>query len=86
MLVIGRIETTQKVEVTPAQRDFDCVPTRRMKLFFPGSELQPLMRLPAAKWKGQPVRITGEIHCADTAGEMTTLYMDVDKIEAANTR
>jgi hypothetical protein len=77
------IETTQPVTAIPDQKDFDCIPTRRLKLFFPGIEMQPLMELPAAKWKNQRVMIKGKIHCADTAGEMTLLYMDVDSIGTA---
>ena len=77
------IETAHRVVAIPAQNDFDCIPAKRMNLFFPGMALQPLIKLPAAKWKDQAVTITGKIHCADTAGEMTSLYMDVDGIEAA---
>jgi hypothetical protein len=73
------IETTLPVAAIPDQKDFDCIPTKRLKLFFPGLE-QPLMKLPAAKWKDQRVAIKGNIHCADTAGEMTSIYMDVDSI------
>ena len=80
------IETAAPVTVTPGQPDFDCTPTKRLKLFFPGLELDSLMKLPAAKWKDQHVSIRGRVHCADTAGEMTSIYMDVENIEAANKR
>lgn len=80
------IETSRPVKAIPAQTDFDCVPTKRMKLFFPRLELQPVMKLPTAKWKDQRVTIRGENHCADTAGEMTSVYMDVNSIEAAKAR
>jgi hypothetical protein len=76
------IETAQPVSAIPAQADFDCIPAKRLKLFFPGLALTPLRELPAAKWKDKPVTIEGRIHCSDTAGEMTSIYMDVDRIEA----
>jgi hypothetical protein len=76
------IETIRPLVAIPDQKDFDCTPSKRMKLFFPGLELQPLMQLPAARWKDRRVTISGKIHCADTAGEMTSIYMDVDNIGA----
>ena len=76
------IETVRPVVAIPGQKDFDCIPTKRLKLFFSGLELQPLMKLPAAKWKDQTVTINGTIHCADTAGEMTSIYMGVASIGA----
>jgi hypothetical protein len=80
------IETVSPVVALPNQTDFDCIPTKRLKLFFPGLELQPLVKLPAARWKDQRVTISGELHCADTAGEMTSIYIDVDNIEAVKER
>jgi hypothetical protein len=77
------IETTRLTEAIPSQTDFDCIPTKRLKLFFPGLELQPLAELPAAEWRNQRVAVKGRIHCADTAGEMTSIYMDVDSIGAS---
>jgi hypothetical protein len=77
------IETTRLTEAISSQTDFDCIPTKRLKLFFPGLELQPLAELPAAKWRNQRVAVKGRIHCADTAGEMTSIYMDVDSIGAS---
>jgi hypothetical protein len=76
------IETVRPTEAIPDQTDFDCIPTQRLKLFFPGLELQYLNELPAAKWRNQHVTVKGRIHCADTAGEMTLIYMDVDSIGA----
>jgi hypothetical protein len=76
------IKTVKPVTVIPSQTDFDCIPTKQLKLFFLGLELQPLTKLPAAKWKDRRVMIRGKIHCADTAGEMTSIYMDVDSIGA----
>lgn len=77
------VETARPVVAIAAQKDFDCLPAKRLNLFFAGLEDEPLMKRPPAKWKDQHVTITGKIHCADTAGEMTSLYMDVDRIEAA---
>ena len=76
------IETEAPLTAIPDQSNFDCIPTKRLKLFFPGFELDSLMKLPAAKWKDRRVTIRGRIHCADTAGEMTPIYMDVENIEA----
>jgi hypothetical protein len=58
----------------------DCAATKSMKLFFQGLELKPLAQLPAARWKDKPVVVHGRIHRADTAGEMTAIYMDVSDI------
>jgi hypothetical protein len=76
------IETDMPVTVISDQPDFDCSPTKRLNLFFTGMALEPLMKLPAAKWRGQRVTVHGKIHCAETAGEMTSIYMDVETIEA----
>ncbi len=78
------VETEVPLAAIADQSDFDCIPTKRLKLFFPGLELDPLMKLPAAKWKDQRVTIHGKIHCADTAGEMTSIYMVVENIEAVS--
>jgi len=77
------IETLQPVVAIPSQTDFDCFPAKQMNLFFSGLESQPLMNLPPARWKDRRVTITGKIHCAETLGEMTSIYMNVDSIEAA---
>ena len=61
----------------------DCAPAKRINLYFPGLELKKLDELPAAKWNGREVIVTGELHRADTAGEMTPIYMDVTSIAAA---
>jgi hypothetical protein len=80
------IETIRPVMATPNSGDFDCVATNRLKLFFREVQPQPLSRQPAALWQGHHVTIRGKIHCADTAGEMTPIYMDVDYIEPATTK
>ena len=67
---------------TPAS-DFGCDPAKRLKLFFPNNALAQLTDLPAAKWKDKAVVITGKLHHADTAGEMTPIYIDVTTISAA---
>ena len=71
---------------TPEKTEFtgDCSAAKRMKLFFEGFELQPLNKLPAAKWNNRPVVVRGKLHRADTAGEMTVIYMDVSTIRPAN--
>jgi hypothetical protein len=55
-----------------------------MKLFFDGLELKKLNELPAAKWKDHRVIVIGKLHRADTAGEMTPIYIDVTSISAPN--
>ena len=69
----------------PEKAEFagNCSGAKRMKLFFQGLELKPLNELPAAKWKDKPVVVRGKIHRADTAGEMTVIYMDVSDIKPA---
>lgn len=61
----------------------DCQPTRRLNLFFPGLGPTKLSDLPAAKWKDHRVIVQGKIHRADTAGEMTPIFMDVSQIEGS---
>jgi hypothetical protein len=56
---------------------------KRMKLFFDGLELKKLSELPPAKWKDRQV-VVGKLHRADTAGEMTPIYIDVASISAPN--
>jgi len=63
--------------------DTDCASAKRLKLFFPGDGLMKLSELPAAKWEGKMVVVKGKLHRADTAGEMTLIFMDVTKISAA---
>jgi hypothetical protein len=70
---------------TPSKPEFEkdeCGSAKRMKLFFTGLELTRLENLPAAKWKDQKVIVHGKLHRADTAGEMTPIYMDVTNITA----
>ncbi len=61
----------------------DCAPAKRINLYFPGLEPKKLNELPAARWNGHKVIVTGILHRADTAGEMTPIYMDVTSIAAA---
>ncbi len=67
---------------TPAS-DFGCDPAKRLKLFFLNTPLARLNDLPAAKWKDHTVVVVGKLHHADTAGEMTPIYIDVTTISAA---
>ena len=67
---------------TPAS-DFGCDPAKRLKLFFLNTPPARLNDLPAAKWKDHAVVIVGKLHHADTAGEMTPIYIDVTTISAA---
>src|ERR1700731_2703073 len=72
------------VPCTPTKPEYaknECGPAKRLKLFFTGLELTKLTDLPAAKWKGHQVIVLGKLHRADTAGEMTPIYMDVSQIQ-----
>jgi hypothetical protein len=69
---------------TPTKPEYakdECGPAKRLKLFFNGLEFTKLTDLPAAKWKDRPVIVQGKLHRADTAGEMTPIYMDVSQIQ-----
>jgi hypothetical protein len=68
---------------SPQNARYECESAKRMKLFFDGLELKRLSELPAAKWKDRQV-VVGKLHRADTAGEMTPIYIDVTSISAAN--
>ena len=72
---------------TPEKKQFadaDCASAKRLKLFFPGDELMKLSELPAARWEGKKVVVEGKLHRADTAGEMTLIYVDVTKLSGAS--
>ncbi len=72
------------VQCTPEKPEWaatDCGSAKRLKLFFDGDELMTLGHLPAAKWKDKTVIVQGKLHRADTAGEMTPIYMNVEKID-----
>lgn len=67
---------------SPQNAKFECGSAKRMKLFFDGLELKKSNELPAAKWKDRRVVVVGKLHRADTAGEMTPIYIDVTSISA----
>jgi hypothetical protein len=74
------------VPCTPTKPEYakdECGPAKRLKLFFNGLELTKLTDLPAAKWKDHQVIVLGKLHRAETAGEMTPIYMDVTEISGA---
>jgi hypothetical protein len=77
------LEVPVPVNTPCTESDFGCDPAKRLKLFFPNIALERLNDLPAAKWKDQVVVIVGKLHHADTAGEMTPIYIDVTNISAA---
>ena len=68
----------------PCTGDFagDCQPAKRINLFFLGDELKRIGERRAAKWKDKRVLVKGKLHRADTAGEMTPIYMDAVDISA----
>lgn len=71
---------------TPTKPEYakdECGPAKRLKLFFNSLELAKLTDLSAAKWKDRPVIVQGKLHRADTAGEMTSIYMDVSQIQGS---
>ena len=63
---------------------FVCESVSRLNLFFDGMALYRLDDLPAAKWKNRRVIVHGKLHRADTAGEMTPIYMAVSQIQSFN--
>jgi hypothetical protein len=67
----------------PENAQLECGAAKRLKLFFHGLELTKLTDLPAAKWKDHPVLVRGKLYRADTAGEMTPIYMDVSQIQGS---
>ena len=69
---------------SPQNAKYECESAKRMKLFFAGLALKKLNELPAAKWKDRQVVVVGRLHRADTAGEMTPIYIDVTSISAPN--
>jgi hypothetical protein len=74
------------VPCTPTKPEYakdECGPAKRLNLFFNGLELTKLTDLPAAKWKDHQVIVRGKLHRADTAGEMTPIYMDVSQIQGS---
>lgn len=78
------VPSTVNVPCTPTKPEYakdECGPAKRLKLFFNGLELTKLTDLPAAKWKDHQVIVRGRLHRADTAGEMTPIYMDVSQIQ-----
>ena len=77
------LEVPVPVNTPCADSEFGCDPAKRLKLFFPNMALVRLSDLPAAKWKDHAVTIHGKLHHADTAGEMTPIYIDVTSIQGA---
>jgi|GEM_PF-3046838 len=69
---------------SPQNAKYECESAKRMKLFFDGLELRKLSELPGAKWKDRQVVVVGKLHRADTAGEMTPIYIDVTSISPPN--
>jgi hypothetical protein len=63
----------------PEWASTDCAATKRLKLFFSsisGNDLE----LKARKMMGRRVVLTGTLKRADTAGEMTPIYIEVTAI------
>jgi hypothetical protein len=78
------LEVSVPVNTPCADSEFGCDPAKRLKLFFPNMALVRLSDLPAAQWKDHAVIIHGKLHHADTAGEMTPIYIDVTSIQGAD--
>jgi hypothetical protein len=78
------LEVFVPVNTPCTDSEFGCDPAKRLKLFFPNMALVGLSDLPAAKWKDHAVIIHGKLHHADTAGEMTPIYIDVTNIQGAD--
>ena len=78
------LEVPVPVNTPCKDSEFGCDPAKHLKLFFPNMALVRLSDLPAAKWKDHAVTIHGKLHHADTAGEMTSIYIDVTGIQGAD--
>jgi hypothetical protein len=78
------LEVSVPVNTPCADSEFGCDSAKLLKLFFPNMALVRLTDLPAAKWKDHAVTIHGKLHHADTAGEMTPIYIDVTSIQVGD--
>jgi hypothetical protein len=77
------VPTPVNTPCTPDKSEYakdECGAAKRINLFFDGLAPTKLTDLPAAKWKDRQVTVHGKLHRADTAGEMTPIYMDVSQI------
>ena len=80
------VPTPVNVPCIPTKPEYakdECGPAKRLNLFFIGQGLTKLTDLPAAMWKDHQVIVRGKLHRADTAGEMTPIYMDVSQIHGS---
>jgi len=64
----------------PEEARYICRSAKRLNLFFEKDGIKKLNDRQPAKWKDRQVLVRGRLHRADTAGEMTDIYMDVSEI------
>lgn len=55
----------------------DCKETNQLKLFFPDPPAGVKLEIKAKSMRNRKVVATGILHRADTAGEITPIYMDI---------
>jgi len=60
----------------------DCKSAKQLKLFFPLSPSGNGLELKAKALRGRHIVAMGVLHRADTAGQITPIYMDVTEIKA----
>jgi hypothetical protein len=61
----------------------DCKATKQIKLFFPTSPANNGLERKAKSMTGTRVIATGNLHRADTVGELTSIYMNVTELQPA---
>jgi hypothetical protein len=64
----------------------DCAPVKRLHLFFPTSPTDNGLERKAQAAMGKKMAVTGMLHKADTAGEITLIYMDVSGLQPLQSR
>ena len=65
----------------PEWASVDCQTTKRLKLFFPTSPADNGLEPKAKSMKGHKVIVSGILHRSDTAGEMTSIYINVTELQ-----
>jgi hypothetical protein len=70
----------------PEWKENECGATKTLKLFFPTFPDDYEEKLKAKGMNGRRVIATGTLRRADTMGEITSIYMNVEKIEPKRTQ
>ena len=81
---LARPINTSCMPERPEWKSADCAATKRLKLFFPSSDVSAQqLELRANEMKGRRVVITGTLKRQNTAGEYTPIILNVMAIDAA---